>query len=78
MIQAVRVTHYRTKDGSMFTSRDEAHRHEIKCAIIGVLRKTLDTDRVSSEERELAAENLTSKYSPVIVLLRSPHKESTG
>jgi hypothetical protein len=78
MIQAVRLTHYRTKDGAIFSSRDEAHRHEIKCAIMETLRKVLDRNQCSTEELELAAVQLTSNWSPVIVMLRSPHKESSA
>lgn len=76
MIQAVRLTHYRTKDGAIFASRDEAHQHEIKCAIIEILRGSFDPRWVSLEELELAAAKLVSKHSPVIVMLRSPNKEA--
>lgn len=76
MIQAIRTTQYRTKDGAIFSSRDDAHQHEIRCAIIALLRKTLDRNQASAEELELVAANLTSKHSPVIVMLRSPNREA--
>lgn len=77
MIQAVRTTQYKTRDGAIFSSRDDAHQHEIRCAIIELLRKTLDRNQASVEELELVAANLTSKHSPVIVMLRSPQKAAS-
>jgi hypothetical protein len=74
MIQAIRITQYRASDGLVFASRDEAHRHEIKIAIMDVLGKSVGA-QLMDEERELIAANLTSKTSPVIVLLKSPKRE---
>lgn len=77
MIQAIRTTQYKTRDGAIFSSRDDAHQHEIRCAIIELLRKTLDRNQASVEELELVAANLTSKHSPFIVMLRSPQKAAS-
>lgn len=76
MIQAVRITQYKTKDGAVFSSRDEAHKHEVRCTIIELLRKTLDRNQASTEELELVAAQMTSQWSPVIVLLKSPGKDT--
>lgn len=78
MIQAIRTTQYKTRDGAIFSSRDDAHQHEIRCAIIELLRKTLDRNQASTEELELFAARLTSRHSTVIVLLRAPSKEGSS
>lgn len=78
MIQAVRITQYRTKDGAIFSSRDDACRHEIDLEIVQLLRRVLGQRQISLEELELVAANLTSKHSPVIVMLRSPQKDGAS
>lgn len=70
MIQAIRITQYRASDGAVFSSRDEAHKHETKIAIMRVIWETV-RGQLAEEERGAIAAALLAPSSPVLPMLKA-------